>query len=96
LKVSISIFILGILARLVVAEENGPLSLRTLTTAEDGFNLDYVNNQMTENSIDERTINRLGLFDPSESGQSTRYNVSLDLENEDSAWSFEVTGSVEF
>jgi hypothetical protein len=38
----------------------------------------------------------LGLFDPSDSGQPTRYTVSLDLENEDSDWSFEVTVTMEF
>ena len=63
---------------------------------EVGFNLDYGNNQMTEHAIDERTIDRLELFDASDSGQSTRYSVSLDLENEDSDWSFEVTVTMEF
>ena len=51
---------------------------------------------MAEHAIDERIIDRLGLFDPSDSGQSSRYSVSLDLENEDSDWSFEVTVTVEF
>ena len=83
-------------AGLVVAEEKGSLSSRTFTAAEAGFNLDYGNNQMAEHAIDERIIDRLGLFDPSDSGQSTRYSVSLDLENEDSDWSFEVTVTVEF
>ena len=83
-------------AGLVVAEEKGSLSSRTFTTAEAGFNLDYGNDQMAEHAIDERIIDRLGLFDPSDIGQSTRYNVSLDLENEDSDWSFEVTVTVEF
>jgi hypothetical protein len=64
--------------------------------AEVGFNLDYGNDQMAEYAFDERTIDRLGLFDRSDSGQSIRYNVSLDLENEDSDWSFEVTVTVEF
>jgi hypothetical protein len=45
---------------------------------------------------DERIIDRHGLFDPYDSGQSTRYSVSLDLENEDSDWSFEVTVTMEF
>ena len=62
-------------AGLVVAEENGALSSRTFTAAEAGFNLDYGNDQMTEHAIDERIIDRLGLFDPSDSGQSTRYSV---------------------
>ena len=83
-------------AGLVVAEEKGSLSSRTFTTAEAGFNLDYGNDQMTARAIDERIIDRLGLFDPSDSGQSTRYSVELDLENEDSDWSFEVTVTVEF
>jgi hypothetical protein len=83
-------------AGLVVAEENGSLSSRAFTTAEAGFNLDYGNDQMAEQTIDERIIDRLVLFDPSDSGQSSRYSVSLDLENEDSDWSFEVTVTVEF
>ena len=33
---------------------------------------------------------------PSDSGQFTRYSVSLDLENEDSDWSFEVAVTMEF
>jgi hypothetical protein len=97
LKASIFIFLLGMLAAgLVVAEEKGSLSSRTFTTADAGFNLGYGNDQMAEHTIDERTIDRLGLFDPSDSGQSSRYRVELDLENEDSDWSFEVTVTVEF
>jgi hypothetical protein len=97
LKASIFIFLLGTLAAgLVVAEEKGSFSSRTFTTAEAGFNLDYGNDRMTARALDERIIDRLGLFDPSDSGQSTRYNVELDLENEDSDWSFEVTVTVEF
>jgi hypothetical protein len=97
LKLSIFIFLLGILAAgLVVAEEKGALSSRTFTTAEAGFNLGYGNDQLAQHTIDERTIDRLGLFDPSDSGQSTRYNVELDLESEDSDWSFEVTVTVKF
>jgi len=72
------------------------LSSRTFTTVEAGFNLDYSNDQITEHAIDERTIDRLELFDASDSGQSTRYSVSLDLENEDSDWSFEVTVTMKF
>jgi hypothetical protein len=95
LKVSIFIFLLGLLAAgLVVAEEKGSLSSRTFMAAEAGLN--YGNNQMAEHAIDERIIDRLGLFDPPDSGQSTRYSVSLDLENEDSDWSFEVSVTVEF
>jgi hypothetical protein len=80
----------------VVAEENGTLSSRMSTAAEAGFYLSYGNDQMAEYAIDERIIDRLGLFDPPDSGQSTRYSVELDLENEDSDWSFEVTVTVEF
>jgi len=95
LKVGILIFLLGLLAAgLVVAEEKSSLSSRTFMAAEAGLN--YGNNQMAEHAIDERIIDRLGLFDPPDSGQSTRYSVSLDLENEDSDWSFEVTVTVEF
>jgi len=83
-------------AGVVVAEENGALSSRTFTTPEAGFNLDYGNDRITASVVDERVIDRLGLFDPSDSGQSSRYSVSLDLENEDSDWSFEVTVTVEF
>ena len=86
---------LGLLAAgLVVAEEKASLSSRTFTAAEAGLN--YGNNRMVEHAIDERIIDRLGLFDLPDSAQSTRYSVSLDLENEDSDWSFEVTVTVEF
>ena len=81
-------------AGFVDAEEKGSLSSRTFTTAEAGFNLGYANDQLAEHTIDERTIDRLGLFDPSD--KSSRYSVELDLENEDSDWSFEVTVTVEF
>jgi hypothetical protein len=97
LKVSIFIFLLGMLVSgIVFAEESRSFSSRTSTTAEAGFNLSYGANQMVEHAIDERIIDRLGLFDPSDSGQSTPYSVSLDLENEDSDWSFEVTVTMEF
>ena len=81
---------------LVFAEESGALSSRTSTTAEAGFNLGYGNGQRVEYAIDERTIDRLGLFDRSDSGESSPHSVELDLENEDSEWSFEVTVTVEF
>ena len=97
MKATIFIFLLGILAaEFVVAEKKSSLSSRTFTTAEAGFNLAYSNDQMTARAIGERTVDLLGSFDPSDSGQSTRYSVSLDLENEDSDWSFEVTVTVEF
>ena len=66
------------------------------TTAEAGFNLGYGSGQMTEYGVDQRIIDRLGLFDPADGSQSSRYSVELDLENEDSDWSFEVTVTVEF
>ena len=81
---------------LVVAGENDALSSRTFATAEAGFNLAYSNDQMTAGAIGERTVDLLGSFDPSDSGQSTRYSVELDVENEDSDWSFEVTVTMEF
>ena len=70
------------------------MTSRTFTTAEAGFNLGYRNDQLAEHTIDGRTIDRLGLFDPSD--KSSRYSVELSLENEDSDWSFEVTVTVEF
>jgi len=51
---------------------------------------------MAARAVGERTVDLLGMFDASDSGQSSRYNVSLDVENEDSDWSFEVTVTVEF
>ena len=81
---------------LVFAEENDAFSSRMSTTAEAGFNLGYGNDQMADHAIDQRIIDRLGLFDPSDGSQSSRYSVELDLENEDSDWSFEVTVTVEF
>jgi len=97
LKARILIFILGTLSSgLVFAEESPTFSSRTPTTAEAGFNLRYGSGQMTEYAVDQRIIDRLGLFDPSDNGQSTRYNVELELENEDSDWSFQVTVTVEF
>jgi hypothetical protein len=97
LKASIFIFLLGILAAgLVVAEENDALSSRTFAAAETRFNFAYSNDQMTAHAIGERTVDLLGSFDSSDSGKSTRYSVSLDLENEDSDWSFEVSVTVEF
>jgi hypothetical protein len=69
---------------------------RTSRTAQAAFNLDYGNDRMAERAIDERIIDRLGLFDRSDDDGSGRYSVSLDLENEDSDWSFEVTVTMEF
>jgi len=96
LKLRIFIFILAILSSgLVFAEESGAFSSRSSTTAEAGFNLGYGSRQMTEYGVDQRIIDRLGLFNAPDS-KSCRYNVELELENEDSDWSFEVTITVEF
>jgi hypothetical protein len=81
---------------LVFAEGSGALSSWPSTTAEAGFNLGYGSGQMSEYAVDKRIIDRLGLLDAPDSGQSTRYNVELELENEDSDWSFQVTVTVEF
>jgi hypothetical protein len=97
LKVIVFIFILGMLAAgLVLAEQNDTLSSRAFETEEAGYNFAYTNDPMTARTIGERTIDLLGLFDSSESGESARYSVELDLENEDSDWSFEVTVTLEF
>jgi len=56
---------------LVVAEQNDALSSRTFAAAEAGFNLAYSNDQMTARAIGERTVDLLGSFDPSDSGQSS-------------------------
>jgi hypothetical protein len=80
----------------VVAQENGASLSPTSATAEPGFNLDYGNNQMPGRAIDERIIDRFVSFEPSDDGPSSGYSISLDLENEDSDWSFEVTVTMEF
>ena len=80
----------------VLAEESGVFPSQPSTTTETAFNLGYASDQIAEHAIDEGTVDRLGLFDVSDSGQSSRYNVELNLENEDSDWSFEVTVTVEF
>ena len=51
--------------------------------------------QMFEHAIDQRIIDRLGLFDRPDEG-SSRYGVSLNVEKEDSDWNFEVTMTMEF
>ena len=81
---------------LVFADENAAFSSRKSTSAKAGFDLGYGSGQMTEHAVDQRIIDRLGLFDASDSGQSTRYNVELEVENEDNDWSFQVTVTVEF
>jgi hypothetical protein len=50
---------------------------------------------MFEHAIDQRIIDRLGLFDRPDEG-SGRYSVSLNVEKEDSDWNFEVTVTMEF
>jgi hypothetical protein len=91
LKASIFIFILAVLAAgSIVAQENGASS----ATAEAVSITDQAD-QILERAIDERVIDRLGLFDRSDDG-SARYGISLDLENEDSDWNFEVTVTMEF
>jgi hypothetical protein len=92
LKTSIFIFTLAVLGvRSVVAHENGA----SFATAEAVAITDQAHH-IFERAIDERIIDRLGLFDRPDDGGSGRYNVSLDLENEDSDWSFEVSVTVEF
>jgi len=50
---------------------------------------------MAGHAMNERLLDRLGLFDAPAS-KSSRYNVELELENEDKDWSFEITVMVEF
>ena len=96
LKASILIFILALLsAGAVVAQENSASSSPTSATAEAVSITDQAD-QIAERTIDERIIDRLGLFDRSDDGGSGRYSASLNLENEDSDWSFEVTVTIEF
>jgi hypothetical protein len=79
----------------VVAQDKLASSSPTSTTAEAGFNLDY-RNQIAARAIDQRIIDRFVSFESSDSDGSSRYSASLDLENEDSDWSFEVTVTMEF
>jgi hypothetical protein len=97
LKLRIFIFLFAILAAgLVAAEENDALSSRRFGTADADFNFAYSNDQMSKHAIGERSIDLFGSSGSSDSGKSSRYNVELALENEDSDWSFEVTVTVEF
>jgi hypothetical protein len=92
MKVRIFVYILAVLsAGLVDAHENGPSSATTEAVSVTGRA-----DQIFERAIDERMIGRLGLFDRSGDDGSGRYSVSLDLENEDSDWNFEVTVTMEF
>ena len=68
---------------------------KTSDRVGQSFHLDYGDDRI-ERAIDERVIDQLGLFDRPDDGGSDRYSVSLDLENEDSDWSFEVSVTVEF
>ncbi len=96
LKAHIFVFILAMLAAgLVVAQENSASSPPTSARAEAVSITDQAD-QIFKRAISERIIDRLGLFDRSEDGASGGYSVSLDLENEDSDWSFEVTVTMEF
>ena len=96
MKVNILVFVLAILAvGPAVAQENGASFSPTSATAEAGFNLDYGKDQIAGRAIDQRIIDRLGLFDRVDD-DSAGYGISLDLENEESDWSFEVTVTVEF
>jgi len=79
LKASIFIFILAVLAAGSVVAEEKVASPSATSVT----------------AIDERIIDRLGLFDRSDDG-SARYGISLDLENEDGDWNFEVTVTMEF
>jgi hypothetical protein len=91
MKVSIFVFILAVLAAgSARAHENGASS-----ATKETVSITDQADRIFERAIDERTIGRLGLFDRSEDG-SGRYSVSLDLENEDSDWNFEVTVTMEF
>jgi archaellum component FlaG (FlaF/FlaG flagellin family) len=95
LKAIIVIFILAVLAAgSVAAEEKVASPSATSVTAKAVSMTDQVD-QIFERAIDERIIDRLGLFDRSDDG-SARYGISLDLENEDGDWNFEVTVTMEF
>jgi len=78
----------------VVAEEKVASPSATSVPAKAVSITDQAD-QIFERAIDERIIDRLGLFDRSDNG-STRYRISLDLENEDGDWNFEVTVTMEF
>jgi hypothetical protein len=95
LKASIFIFILAVLAAgSVVAEEKVASPCATSVTAKAVSITDQAD-QIFERAIDERMIDRLSLFDRPDDG-SARYGISLDLENEDGDWNFEVTVTTEF
>jgi hypothetical protein len=91
LKLHIFIFILAAAAsESAVAHENGASSAKA-----EAVSITDQAARIFERAIDERIIDRLGLFDRSDDG-SAPYDISLDLEKEDSDWSFEVTVTMEF
>ena len=75
----------------VVAYENQALYSPTSATAEA-----VAVTEIAAGAIDQRIIDRFVSFEASDSGPSSRYSISLDLENEDRDWSFEVTVTMEF
>ena len=78
----------------VLAEEKVACPSATSVTAEAVSITDQAH-EIYERVIDERIIDRLGLFDRSDDG-SARYGISLGLEDEDGDWNVEVTVSMEF
>jgi hypothetical protein len=95
LKASISIFILAVLAAGSVVSEEKVASPSATSVPAKAVSITDQADQIFERAIDERIIDRLGLFDRSDNG-STRYGISLDLENEDGDWNFEVAVTMEF
>jgi hypothetical protein len=96
LKATIFIFVLVVLAAgSVVAQENSAWPRPVSATAETVSITDQADH-IFERAIDEDFIDRLGLFDRPDDGGSGRYSLSVDLENADSDWSFEVTVTMEF
>jgi hypothetical protein len=92
MKLGIFVFILAVLAAgSVGAHENGASS-----ATSEAVSITDQADQTFGRAIDERTIGRLGLFNRSDDNSSGRYSVSLDLENEDSDWNFEVSVTMEF
>jgi len=77
----------------VVAEEK--VAPSATSVAAKAVSMTGQADRIFERAIDERTIDRLGLFDRSDDGAS-RYGVSLGLENEDGDWNFEITVTMEF
>ena len=91
MKVSIFVFILAVLtAGSVGAHEKGASSAMA-----EAVSITDQADQIFQRATDERIIGRLDLFDRPKDG-SGRYSVSLDLENEDSDWNFEVIVTMEF